>query len=709
MVALISWIARIIQINSILQTELRQSKFSIEGIEKTRTPWWTESLSGSIKSAKNPKREQNVDWKPFLRQSARFPQIEPTTMIFTLLDWSAIVGYLLITLLLGLYFRSSSGKSTEDYFVSGRDVSWWLAGTSMVATTFAADTPLLVAGLVYTQGIAGNWIWWAFLPSGMMTVFLFARLWRRSELITDVQFAEMRYSGKPAAFLRGFRSVYLGLMMNCLILGWVTKAMTNIVATTLGPTMQSWPWLGTFSNVLSSIFGAAFSGVEGKALIVCIFFLIPFTGLYVSIGGLWGVLWTDLFQFVLKMGIVIAVAYYAVAAVGGLGALTTKLDALRAANGGSDPLAFLPDFSRGWATEALWTVPVIGFLVQLGLQWWAFWYPGAEPGGGGYIAQRIFSARDERQGLFSVLWFNIAHYALRPWPWIFTALAAIILYPGLAHPETSYMLIVNEHVPHALRGIILAGFLAAFMSTIATQLNWGSSYLVEDLYRRFLKKGATETHYVRISQVVTLLLVVATGYVAAQLASIRSGWEFVLGLGAGTGSVYLLRWYWWRINAWSEISAMGTALVVALTLMWKGLWLQLLHRPEPFAGSGPVVFAKTAITTTVVTTLVWIVVTLVTGPEPEAILLSFYRKVRPHVGGWKPVAALAPEVPQTRDLGRNLWCWVLGCVMTYSALFGVGKLLLGHWALGILLVAVTTGSAWQMSRELGRTGSVNPA
>jgi SSS family solute:Na+ symporter len=591
-------------------------------------------------------------------------------MIFNLLDWSAIVGYLLITLLLGLYFRRSSGKSTEDYFVSGRDVSWWLAGTSMVATTFAADTPLLVAGIVYTQGIAGNWIWWAFLPSGMMTVFLFARLWRRSELITDVQFAEMRYSGKPAAFLRGFRSVYLGLMMNCLILGWVTKAMTNIVATTLGPTMQSWPWLDAFSHFLSGIFGVAFSGVEGKALIVCIFFLIPFTGIYVSIGG---------------------------------------LDSLRAANGGADPLAFLPDFSRGWATEALWTVPVIGFMVQLGLQWWAFWYPGAEPGGGGYIAQRIFSARDERQGLFSVLWFNIAHYALRPWPWIFTALAAIILYPGLAHPETSYMLIVNEHVPHALRGIILAGFLAAFMSTIATQLNWGSSYLVEDFYRRFLKKGASESHYVRISQIVTLLLVVATGYVAAQLASIRSGWEFVLGLGAGTGSVYLLRWYWWRINAWSEISAMGTALVVALTLMWKGLWVSLLNRPEPFVGSGPVVFAKTAITTTVITTLVWIFVTLLTAPEPERILLSFYRKVRPHVSGWKPVAALAPEVPQTRDLGRNLWCWALGCIMTYSALFGVGKLLLGHWVLGILLVAVATGCALQMSRELSSTGSVNPA
>ncbi len=426
------------------------------------------------------------------------PGIDALT--FTPLDWSAIAGYLAITLLLGLYFRRVSGKSTEDYFVSGRRASWWLAGTSMVATTFAADTPLVVAGLVYTQGIAGNWIWWAFLLSGMMTVFLFARLWRRSGLMTDVQFAEMRYSGKPAAFLRGFRAVYLGLLMNCLILGWVTKAMTSIVSTTLGPTMANWRWMAAFSGELSGLVGPTFSGADGQALVICIFFLIPFTGFYVALGGLWGVLWTDLFQFVLKMAIVIAVAYYGVGAAGGMTSMISKLDAMRSATGASDPLAFLPDFSRGLASEALWTLPVMTFLVYLGVQWWAFWYPGAEPGGGGYIAQRIFSARDERQGLYSVLWFNIAHYALRPWPWILTALAAVVLYPGLDHPETSYMLIVNHHVPHALRGIVLAGFLAAFMSTIATQLNWGTSYLVEDFYRRFMKRDATERHYVHVSQ-----------------------------------------------------------------------------------------------------------------------------------------------------------------------------------------------------------------
>jgi Na+/proline symporter len=624
-------------------------------------------------------------------------------MAFTLLDWSAILGYLAITLLLGLYFRRRSGNTTEDYFVSGRNVSWWLAGTSMVATTFAADTPLLVAGLVYTQGIAGNWLWWAFLLSGMMTVFLFARLWRRSGLMTDVQFAEMRYAGKPAAFLRGFRAVYLGLMMNCLILGWVTKAMIGIVGTTLGPEMQGWRLLTWVSNALTSVFGPVFSGTDGRALIICIFFLIPFTGIYVSLGGLWGVLWTDLFQFILKMAIVIGVAYCAVAATGGMGAMISKLGALQAGNGASDPLAFLPDFSRGFASEALWTLPVITFVVYLGLQWWAFWYPGAEPGGGGYVAQRIFSARDERQGLYSVLWFNIAHYALRPWPWILTGLAAIVLYPGLKNPESSYMIIVNEHVPHAFRGIILAGFLAAFMSTIATQLNWGTSYLVEDFYRRFMKRDGSERHYVHVSQVVTLLLVAATGYVSAHLVSIRSGWQVVLQLGAGTGSVYLLRWYWWRINAWSEISAMTTALGVAVALNWQGLWMSLLNRPDFFTGSGTVIFAKTALTTTLATSLVWILVTFATAPEPNGILISFYRKVRPDVTGWGPIAALAPEIVRTHDLGRNLWCWILGTVMVYGALFGVGKLLLRHYGLGMGLVIVSALAAWQMTRELART------
>jgi solute:Na+ symporter, SSS family len=629
-------------------------------------------------------------------------------MTFTLLDWSAIIGYFVITLLLGLYFWRSAVKNTEQYFVSGRNVSWWLAGTSMVATTFAADTPLLVAGLVYTQGVAGNWLWWAFLPSGMMTVFLFARLWRRSGLMTDVQFAELRYAGKPASFLRGFRAIYLGLLMNCLILGWVTKAMIGIVSTTMGETMRGWPILVGVSNFLSRIFGASFSGTDGQALVVCIFFLIPFTGIYVALGGLTGVLWTDLFQFVLKMTIVIGVAYYAVRAAGGMEAILSRIDAMRAANGGSDPTAFLPDFSRGFTMEPLWTLPVITFTVYLGVQWWAFWYPGAEPGGGGYIAQRIFSARDERQGLLSVLWFNIAHYGLRPWPWILTALAAIVLYPGLTHPETSYMMVVNDYVPHAWRGVILAGFLAAFMSTIATQLNWGSSYMVTDFYRRFVKRDGGERHYVRVSQLVTVLLVIAAGYVSGQLASIRSGWQVLLQVGAGTGSVYLLRWYWWRINAWSEITAMTVALLLTVAIHWDSLWQALLNRPELFSGSASVVFAKATLTTTLLTSIAWILVTWWTKPEPESVLVSFYRRVRPQITGWERVASLAPEVPQTRDLGRNLWCWILGCVMIYAALFGVGKLLLEHWQSGSVLILIAVVCAWLMRRELNHVKESEP-
>jgi Na+/proline symporter len=592
-------------------------------------------------------------------------------------DWAAIAGYLLITLILGLYFRGRSGKSTEDYFVSGRNVSWWLAGTSMVATTFAADTPLAVTGLVYANGVAGNWLWWSFLPSGMMTVFLFARMWRRSGLITDVQFAEFRYAGKPAAFLRGFRAVYLGLLMNCLILGWVTHAMASIISTALGVT-------------------------EFKGLLICVLFLMPFTGIYVSLGGLWGVLWTDLFQFVLKMAIVIGVAWYGVRAAGGMQQLLATLAAKRAAAGpgASDITAMLPDFSRGLTGEALWTLPVITFVVHLAVQWWAFWYPGAEPGGGGYIAQRIFSARNERHGLLSVLWFNLAHYALRPWPWILTALVAVVLYPGLAKPESGYMLVATRNTPHAILGILLAGFMAAFMSTVATQLNWGSSYLVEDFYRRFLKKDGSESHYVNASRLATVFLVLAAAVVAWELSSVSAGWKIVLELGAGTGSVYLLRWYWWRINAWSEISAMAAALVTTLTLHSDSLWMATLGRAKPFSGSDPVVFAKTTLCTTSVTTLVWLVVTLLTAPEQNDTLIKFYKKVRPQITGWKPVAKLAGDASGTQDLGRNLLSWLLGCVMVYTMLACIGQICFGRYSSAGILGAVAAVSALAISRSM---------
>jgi Na+/proline symporter len=329
------------------------------------------------------------------------------------------------------------------------------------------------------------------------------------------------------------------------------------------------------------------------------------------------------------------------------------------------------------------------------VQWWAFWYPGAEPGGGGYIAQRIFSTRDERHGLLSVLWFNIAHYALRPWPWILTALAATVLFPGLIKPESGYMLVATQHLPHALRGVLAAAFLAAFMSTLATHLNWGSSYLVADFYRRFLRRKASEAHYVGVSRLATILLVLISGYVAAQLASVKEGWTFVLEVGAGTGGVYILRWYWWRINAWSEIAAMATALVTSL----------LFRFVIPFSGSQPLAFAKSALATTALTTLVWVGVTYLTPPEPQNVLLEFYRKVRPHAAGWAPIARLAPDICATRDLGGNLLSWLLGCVMVYAALFGVGKLLLGAPGLGALLLGVAVLACGILYQRISRMTS----
>ncbi|HEV2388922.1 MAG TPA: sodium:solute symporter family protein [Candidatus Acidoferrales bacterium] len=569
------------------------------------------------------------------------------------LDWIWVAGYLLATFVVGLYFRRRSGSSTADYYVSGRQTKWWLAGTSMVATTFSADTPLVVTGLVYRYGIAGNWLWWSFLPSGMLTVFLFARLWRRSGLLTDVAFTEMRYSGRPAAFLRGFRAIYLGLLMNVIILGWVTKAMTLVLSVALGIS-------------------------ERSALVICLAGLIPFTGLYVSLGGLWGVLWTDLFQFVLKMGVVIAVGFYAVRAAGGTAAMLARL-------AGTPATHFFPDFSSGLTTQALWALPPLTFCVYLGVQWWAFWYPGAEPGGGGYVAQRIFSASDERQGVLSALWFNFAHYALRTWPWAVAALAVVALYPRLAEPEAGYMLVATEHLPAAWGGLLVAGFLAAFMSTLATHLNWGSSYLVVDFYRRFLRPEAPERHYVNVSRLVVVpLLVVAAGWVSWELTSIRTGWEAVLEIGAGTGGVYLLRWYWWRVNAWSEIAAMGTALAA---------WL-FLRIAAPFHGSEPVVFAKTTLVTTAATTIVWIAVTFLTPPEPRDKLISFYRLVRPDARGWHPVATQASDFAPPRDLGRNLGAWLLGCAMVYAALFGIGELCLIHWRSGIGLLAGSALCAW---------------
>jgi SSS family solute:Na+ symporter len=626
-------------------------------------------------------------------------------MLLNRIDWLVIIGYLLINLVIGMYYRRRASGNTEDFFLSGRNVSWWLAGTSMVATTFAADTPLLVSGLVATQGIAGNWIWWSMCLSGMLTVFFFARYWRRSEVLTDVELAEIRYSGKPAAFLRGFKAIYLGLIMNCIILGWVTNAMVSIISVLLGPAIAQ-------GRVVQASVGGhtllqyTFGSPEHTALLICVFILIPFTGIYTSLGGLWGVLVTDLFQFVLKMAMVIVLAWIAVSKLGGMQALKVQLSYVsRAAqqNGThvSDPLAFLPNLHQGWLSDSLWTLPLLTFATYLAVQWWSAWYPGAEPGGGGYVAQRMFSAKNEKHSLGATLWFNIAHYALRPWPWIITGLVALAVYSphgGLhpdaafgANPQQGYVMVLRDYLPPALRGFMVAAFLAAYMSTLGTQLNWGVSYLVNDFYRRFLAAGKTEHHYVRVGQIFTILLVLASGYVAGQLTSIRQGWQIVLNLGIGTGAVYILRWYWWRINAWSEIVAMSVAALITL----------LLSR-VPLAGNEAVVFAKTALITAAGTTAAWVIATFLTRPEPEKTLLDFYRRVHPTVYGWQHIAEKAPELAPVKDLASNGLDWVLGCVFVYATLFGIGKLIFGEPATGIplLLIAAVAGYLifWHLSR-----------
>jgi solute:Na+ symporter, SSS family len=564
----------------------------------------------------------------------------------TVIDWFVIGAYFALNLAIGLYYARRARGSTTEFFLSGRDVPWWLAGTSMVATTFAADTPLVVTGMVARYGIAGNWLWWNMAASGMLTVFVYARLWRRAGVMTDVEFAELRYSGKPAAFLRGFRALYLGIPINCIIIGWVNLAMMKILQVTLG--------------------------LDATHALIALVAMLVFTAFYTTLAGLWGVLVTDLVQFVLKMGMVIALAFFSVRAVGGLSALKAQVNALDAASGAGSRLAFFPSTDSAW-------MPAITLFVYLGVNWWASWYPGAEPGGGGYVAQRIFSARNERHGMFATLWFNIAHYAVRPWPWILTALASLVLYPTLVDKESGYVrtLMDPQVFPPSLRGVMLAAFAAAYMSTIGTQLNWGASYVVNDCYRRFLRRHKSEREYVLASQIVTIALMLLSIYVTLHLASIEQAWKLLIVTGAGTGTVLLLRWFWARINAWSEVSAMAVAAAVSLYLQIALQWDS--DRPRDFA--------YIMIVTVSITTIAWLVVTWLTPPEPQAILDEFYRRVQPTAGGWPAI-------------GRQMLNALLGCVLVYAALFGVGEILLRSVALGVALLIVSAAAAAAIARNL---------
>jgi len=587
-------------------------------------------------------------------------------MKLTLLDWIVIAAYFLFNLSIGIYYARRARGSTDEFFLSGRDVPWWLAGTSMVATTFAADTPLAVTGFVARNGIAGNWLWWNFVMSGMMTVFLYARLWRRAGVMTDVEFAELRYSGRPAAFLRGFRALYLGLPINCIIMGWVNLAMVKILRGTLE--------------------------VDERSATLILVGMLLFTAFYTTISGLWGVLVTDLFQFVLKMGMVILLAILAVKAVGGIDALKLKIAQLDATGGqAGSRLSFFPDLDSAW-------MPAITLFVYLAVNWWASWYPGAEPGGGGYVAQRIFSARDERHGLLATLWFNVAHYALRPWPWILTALASLVLYPELVDKESGYIktLMDPNIFPTYMRGFMLAAFAAAYMSTIGTQLNWGASYVINDFYRRFVVRHSGERHYVIASQVVTLLLMVVSLVVTFNLGSIGGAWKLLIVTGAGTGTVLLLRWFWWRINAWSEVSAMIAAAAVSL-------FLQLYYKWDSDQARD---FAYLMLVTVGITTVAWLAVTLLTPAEPREKLIHFYRKVKPEGPGWRRIAAEAGA--GRSDTGGGLTAqfanWFLGCVFIYASLFGIGKLVFKEWGAAVLYGVVAVAAAALFSRSLSRAG-----
>ena len=576
-------------------------------------------------------------------------------MTLTGIDWAVIALYFVLSVVIALVYSRRAGTSSDEYFLSGRAVPWWLAGTSMVATTFAADTPLAVTGLTAKYGIAGNWLWWSFVMSGVLTVVFYARLWRRAGVMTDAEFAEIRYSGPAAAFLRGFRACYLALAINSIIIGWVTAAMAKIVGMTL--------------NV-------------GKVEATVGLFVL--TALYSTLSGLWGVLVTDFFQFALAMTGCIALAFFALGAVGGMSGLLTQLHAKFPDDA---PLRVIPALDSAW-------MPALTFFAYLAVNWWASWYPGAEPGGGGYVAQRIFSTKNERHALLAALWFNIAHYALRPWPWIIVALVSMVLYPDLADKEAGYIRVMVDHLPPFWRGLMIAAFFAAYMSTISTQLNWGASYLVNDVYRRFWAPARPEKHYVAAGRIATLLMMVISGVVTLYIGSVEGAWKFLLAIGAGTGLVYLLRWYWWRVNAWSEVTAMAVALVVSLVAQF-GFGL---------SAEDPRGFARLLIGTTMVTTVAWLTVTWLTPAEPIENLRAFYRRVRPGGPGWR---AVAPEAADDSRLGNGLIQWVLGCLVVYLGLFGIGDLLLGGPLRGTAALLVAVGLTWYLVGATRSAGSVS--
>jgi len=584
-------------------------------------------------------------------------------MILNWLDWSAIGLFLLMTLIIGLKFAGRAGKNIGEFLLAGRRLPWYIAGISMVATTFAADTPLAVTELVNSQGIAGNWLWWNFLIGGMLTTFFFARLWRKAEIFTDNELIELRYKGKAAAFLRGFKSIYLGLFINAVVIGWVNKALITILV--------------VFFNIPET---QALWYVAGAMV---------FTAAYASLSGLWGVAITDFVQFSIAMTgcIILAVKMMMLPQVGGIEGLKTKLP--------EATLQFLPNVSFGGSSASSiaggLTISLATFLAFIGVQWWASWYPGAEPGGGGYVAQRMMSAKNEKHSLWATLFFQIAHYCIRPWPWILVALAVIIVYPD-PHNFTSaqlvdfhrhkYVMAMRDYLPAGLRGLLLVTFLAAYMSSVSSQLNWGASYLINDFYKRFLRPEKSfssvqkaQTNYVLVSRLATLFIMVFCLFATTQMTSISGAWSFVIECGAGLGLVLILRWYWWRINAWSEITATIVPFIVYGTLKFTG-WL---------------VYPYSFFATVGITTISWLTVTFLTRPEKLETLQNFYMRIRPE-GGWGPVRDSLGIAAGKNRIPYLLLAWFSSIIMTYSILFLIGNIIFANWEwAAILFVTALAG------------------
>lgn len=596
-------------------------------------------------------------------------------MILAPLDWISVVIYFIVTIAIAAYYVKRAGKNTTEFFLSGRNMKWYVIGTSMVATTFAADTPLLVTEVVASDGIAGNWIWWNMLFGAMLTVFFFARLWRRSGVLTDVEFVELRYDGKPAAWLRGIKAVYFGLLLNVIIMAWVTLAMETIMRVLF-------PEITLFGQTSFVILG-----LEIGAPLAIVGLFIIFVALYSLASGLIGVAVTDMFQFAIAMTGTIILAIYAVNSpeIGGIAGLKSALPA--------ETFNFVPTIGKAVEGVGVLSLSVAAFTAYIGVQWWSSWYPGAEPGGGGYVAQRMMSAKDEKNALFAALWFTIAHYCLRPWPWIMVALVSLVLYPDLPDAREGFVLVMKDVLPAGLLGLLFAAFIAAFTSTFAAHLNWGTSYLINDFWRRFIKPDQTEKHYVLVSRIVTFVLAIVAFLVTTQLESIKQAWGLVITASAGLGTVLILRWYWWRINAWSELTATLTPIALVILVLF-GVPVPGITEPFPIN-----LFSVVAITS-----FVWIIATFVTEPSKPATLDTFFKRVRPGGPGWKEVALRNPSVKPDSGLLPLAMDWIAGVVLVYSTLFGVGHLLLGSYFNALLCFSLVVAAGWFIYWDLNKRG-----